>query len=68
METEICHLTCLISLVKKPQQPLLHKFPGPLNIIKRHTGIMHPDIMHCMFSLAQTHALGGSKHGLCIDD
>lgn len=29
---------------------------------------MQPDIMHCMFSLVQTHALGGSKHGLCIDD
>lgn len=29
---------------------------------------MHPDIMHRMFSLVQTHALGGSKHGLCIDD
>lgn len=24
--------------------------------------------MHSMFSLVQTHALGGSKHGLCIDD
>lgn len=29
---------------------------------------MQPDIMHCMFSLVQTHALGGSKHALCIDD
>lgn len=29
---------------------------------------MQPDIMHSMFSLVQTHALGASKHGLCIDD
>lgn len=53
------------SYKKRKPWSLLHTFLILLSIIRRWYSC---DIMICVFSSVQTHALGGSKHGLCIDD
>lgn len=53
------------SYKKRKPWSLLHTFLILLSVIRRWYSC---DIMICVFSSVQTHALGGSKHGLCIDD